>query len=261
MPSQVGSLLTFVVVLVLIAAWLRFTVLGRGFSVPLRTMVKPPVTHQYPEKPRPPADRFHGRHQLNRYEDGLERCIGCELCAWACPADAIYVQGEMNTLEERFSPGERFAVDYQINYNRCILCGLCIEACPTRALTMTSEYELSTDTREGLIYTKEQLLAPLAAGAPATPQPDADVRARGTNYYGGLAVTPPGLHSSEIKSASARPSSLASKVIPDAATALREMQPLPVVPAQAMAPMQSSPAGSPQGEAEVGGPRDPEVAP
>jgi NADH-quinone oxidoreductase subunit I len=50
---------------------------------------------------------------------------------------------------------------YQINYLRCILCGMCIEACPTRALTMTNEYEIADDSRENLIWTKEQLLAPL----------------------------------------------------------------------------------------------------
>jgi ferredoxin len=64
------------------------------------------------------------------------------------PADAIYVQGADNTPSERYSPGERYAEDYQINYNRCILCGLCIEACPTRALTMTEDYEFSEDDRD-----------------------------------------------------------------------------------------------------------------
>ncbi|MEY3149075.1 MAG: hypothetical protein RL029_349, partial [Actinomycetota bacterium] len=113
----------------------------------------------------------HGRHQLNRYEDGLEKCIGCELCAWACPADAIYVEGENNTEENRMSPGERHAKVYQINYLRCIFCGLCIEACPTRALTMTNEYEIADDKREKLIWEKEDLLAPLRNGMLMPPHP------------------------------------------------------------------------------------------
>ena len=60
---------------------------------------------------------------------------------------------------------------YQINYLRCIGCGLCIEACPTRSLTMTNEYELADDNRQDLIYTKEQLLAPLLPGMEQPPHP------------------------------------------------------------------------------------------
>lgn len=149
----------------------------KGFWVTFRTMFKKVNTVEYPEVKEPTAPRFHGRHQLNRHPDGLEKCIGCELCAWACPADAIYVEGETNTDEARYSPGERYGKVYQINYLRCIFCGLCIEACPTRALTMTNEYELAENSRGNLIFEKEDLLAPLRAGMLPPPHPmypDAD---------------------------------------------------------------------------------------
>ena len=161
-----------------------FNAFRKGFGLTFKTMFRPVVTEEYPNVKRPPADRFHGRHVLNRHPDGLEKCVGCELCAWACPADAIYVEGADNTPAERFSPGERYGEIYQINYLRCILCGLCIEACPTRALTMTHEYELSSDNRADLIFTKDMLLAPLPEGAKDTPHTDAEVAARGLKYYG-----------------------------------------------------------------------------
>ena len=145
-----------------------------GFGVTFKTMFRKTFTEEYPNGPKVTAPRFHGRHQLNRWPDGLEKCVGCELCAWACPADAIYVEGAQNTDGERFSPGERYGRVYQINYLRCILCGLCIEACPTRALTMTNEYELSSPTRQGLVYDKPDLLAAVPAGAKAPPHTDAE---------------------------------------------------------------------------------------
>ncbi len=143
----------------------------KGFWVTFTAQFKKVTTVQYPEVKEATAPRFHGRHQLNRHPDGLEKCIGCELCAWACPADAIYVEGADNSDEQRYSPGERYGKVYQINYLRCIFCGLCIEACPTRALTMTNEYELADDSRKKLIFEKEDLLAPLRSGMLPAPHP------------------------------------------------------------------------------------------
>jgi len=160
----------------------------KGFGLTFATMFKKVNTVQYPEDKRPTAPRFHGRHVLNRHPDGLEKCVGCELCAWACPADAIFVEGADNTDEQRFSPGERYGVVYQINYLRCILCGLCIEACPTRALTMTNEYELADDSRDDLIFDKGRLLAPLIDGMEAPPHPMRLADAK--DYYRGTLLDP-----------------------------------------------------------------------
>ena len=74
------------------------------------------VTVQYPTEKREKAVRLHGRHVLNRYEDGMEKCIGCELCAGVCPARCIYVRGADNDPADPTSPGERYGYVYEINY-------------------------------------------------------------------------------------------------------------------------------------------------
>lgn len=142
-----------------------------GYGVTFSSIFRPVVTEEYPKKPAQLQARFHGRHQLNYYPDGLEKCIGCELCAWACPADAILVEAASNTPEDQHSPGERYGRVYQINYLRCIFCGFCVEACPTRALTMTQDFELAEYNRLDEIYQKQDLLAQLPEGAVRGPHP------------------------------------------------------------------------------------------
>ena len=102
--------------------------------------------------------RLHGRHVLNRYEDGMEKCIGCELCAGVCPAKCIYVRGADNDPADPVSPGERYGFVYEINYLRCIHCDLCVEACPTEAITETKLFEFSFTNRQDAIYTKAELV-------------------------------------------------------------------------------------------------------
>lgn len=144
---------------------------GRGLRTTLRSMFEKPVTIQYPEEKRPVRPRFKGRHVLKRYDNGLEKCIGCSLCAAACPADAIFVEAAENTDEARYSPGERYASTYEINMMRCIYCGYCEDACPTEAIILGDNYELSFTDREGSIYPKELLLEPVPEGGRPTPMP------------------------------------------------------------------------------------------
>ena len=129
-----------------------------GFKVTLNQMRQPRVTNEYPSEKRPKSSRFHGRHVLNRYEDGMEKCIGCELCAGVCPARCIYVRGADNPPDEPVSPGERYGFVYEINYLRCIHCDLCVEACPTEAITESKLFEFSFTNREDAIYTRDELL-------------------------------------------------------------------------------------------------------
>jgi NADH-quinone oxidoreductase subunit I len=129
-----------------------------GFKVTFSQMFRKRVTTQYPEEKRTKPQRFHGRHVLNRYPDGMEKCIGCELCAGVCPARCIYVRGADNDPDAPTSPGERFGFVYDINMLRCIFCGLCVEACPTEAITMTQLFEISVTSRGDAIYDKDALL-------------------------------------------------------------------------------------------------------
>ena len=131
----------------------------RGFATTFKQMFEEPVTTPYPDVKRPVAQRFKGRHELKRYDNGLEKCIGCSLCAAACPADCIRVVAAENIPGERVSAGERYAAVYEINLSRCIFCGYCEIACPFDAITMGHDYEMADYDRRDLIFTKEMLLA------------------------------------------------------------------------------------------------------
>lgn len=129
-----------------------------GLGVTFKNMVARPVTICYPEVKRQMPPRYRGRHFLNRDESGLERCVGCELCAINCPVGCIHVVGAENTPENRVSAGERYAAVYEINLLRCIYCGFCQEACPVDAVVLREHYELADYSRDKYVATKKDLL-------------------------------------------------------------------------------------------------------
>ena len=136
----------------------------KGFAVTFKHIFKKSVTLQYPEEKRPQPAFYRGRHRLQRYENGLERCVACCLCAAACPPEAIYIEAEENDPANPVGSGERYAKVYQIHQLRCIWCGFCEEACPEDAIVMGQVFEMANYERPQFICDKKDMLDPPEKG-------------------------------------------------------------------------------------------------
>jgi NADH-quinone oxidoreductase subunit I len=124
----------------------------RSIWLVFRHAIHPRETYQYPDVKRMPPPRWRGRIILSRDPDGGERCVGCYLCAVACPVDCISLQA---TEDDN---GRRYPEFFRINFSRCIFCGYCEEACPTYAIQLTPDFEMGEYKRQNLVYEKEDLL-------------------------------------------------------------------------------------------------------
>ena len=134
---------------------------AQGMAVTLSHIPTRKETVSYPDDPVTIFRRFRGEHFLDVDENGKEKCVSCFLCAAACPADAIYIEGaeDQRPYEDRIGMDRRYAKIYQIDYGRCILCGFCVDACPTDAINHGHNFEWASYTAGEMVKDKEYLLA------------------------------------------------------------------------------------------------------
>lgn len=120
-------------------------------------------TMEYPEQRRenmPVSEggmykpNYRGIHRLNRDEQGRVKCVACFMCATACPAHCIHIEGEQAPWDDR----EKYPAKFDIDELRCIYCGMCEEACPVDAIELTPEYDIVGMSRAEMIFDKTKLL-------------------------------------------------------------------------------------------------------
>ncbi len=142
-----------------------------GMKITLIHLLRPTVTLQYPEEKLYPEKKKKRSGALpilyewsppEGYRGDLllknDDCIGCMLCAQACPVDCFDI------VTERVSPGEDLGktskgqpkklkvLKFDIDMTKCMFCGLCVEPCPTNGLVMTKNYEFSSYNRRDLVH-------------------------------------------------------------------------------------------------------------
>jgi len=134
-------------------------------------------TIPYPRKKRPIPGQWRAGSFALTFDPktGEENCIGCRLCEYICPSEIIKVTLRKGEARQN-GIGATFCDVFVLDYQACMQCELCIQVCPTDAIVMTRELAPTAASRQGLLLTKERLmangqslLAAPALGSHATP--------------------------------------------------------------------------------------------
>lgn len=132
----------------------------KGLGITFKHLFKKRDVLSYPEDKKVLPPNYRGLHMLTRDENGREKCVACEMCSTACPADCIRIVA--NDSGDAWKDGhenrEKHPKVFEIDELRCIYCGMCVEACPEDAIDMTDMHNLADYTRADFIYNKERLL-------------------------------------------------------------------------------------------------------
>jgi Ni,Fe-hydrogenase III small subunit/NAD-dependent dihydropyrimidine dehydrogenase PreA subunit len=90
----------------------------------------------FPKQPPVLPDRLRGRPEI----DTAKCPKGCQLCADACPTDAIVTNGK----------------GVRLDLGRCLFCPECERICPEGAIRFTTEYRFATSRRDALVLDEKE---------------------------------------------------------------------------------------------------------
>lgn len=127
--------------------------LVKGLVVTFTNVWRKKVTLQYPEKRWELPENYRGMPVLPvDPKTGTHRCIACGACARICPEQIITVVHEVG--EDK----KRKLTEFTIDMSRCMFCGLCSDICPTSGLVPSDVYELSSTSRDQMMFNLADLM-------------------------------------------------------------------------------------------------------
>ena len=113
-----------------------------GMSVTWKHLWGKKETFCYPEEKLPMTENFRGGNLAMDWRV----CIGCSMCANACPNKALDLTIVQDAKKKRH-------MQYYIHKSgRCLYCNLCVEVCPVKTLVWDKDYAISTWSKETMTH-------------------------------------------------------------------------------------------------------------
>ena len=159
--------------------WLTFKSIFTGMGVTLRHLFGPSVTLQYPEEREILPEGARAKLYVN-----IDDCIGCNLCARACPVNCIDIETVTATADTDLgktstgNPKRFWLTRFDIDMAKCMYCDLCVAPCPTNCIYMVPEYEYSEFDRTKLVYHFSNLAPEMVAEVKEKAEAEAEEKKR-----------------------------------------------------------------------------------
>ncbi len=148
-------------------------------GVTIRHFFGPSVTLQYPKERMELPKGARAKLYVN-----IDDCIGCNLCARACPVNCIDIETVKATDDVDLgktstgNPKRFWLTRFNIDMAKCMYCDMCVHPCPTNCIYMVPEYEYSDVDRSNLVFHFSNLTPDMVAEVKEKAEEEAEQKKR-----------------------------------------------------------------------------------